>query len=863
MIAKLGNPWSAPGRCMRGRGMSPFESSGSVSAVGGHGLEEPMRTRKMPGTSRGHWSFLLGRWWRGVVTMAYLDLVPRALWILGGLVGTTGVANAKSPLLWPPRWLGEGTVDTLHVGDLHPGSSGPCRVVERDGLVWERISEERWSYGCPAGVGGVRIPVLEIDGNARSLLVHVARRRLVSFRHRPGVSAERVTVFGTMNNWNRTRSPLADGDGDGVWQGEMWLEPGNYDYKYWVDGAEVLDAEGFEQVPNGFGGFNSRRRVEPLESGREARLRFAPDDGSSDLLILVTPAVPFSEVSAESLIVLLNNDRIHPQVRTLGDRWAISLAEIPAGDHSLRLLHRSGSSASNVLRADLENGRWAGTEGPRRWEDRILYSLMVDRFSNGNRTDDAPVSCDSLGFAANWQGGDLSGVRDRIEGGWFERLGVGALWLSPIYRAPGGAFREHPPPHRLYTGYHGYWPVEPRRVEPRFGTLADLRSVVDAAHARDIRVLLDLVSNHVHEEHVYRRDHPDWFGPLAMADGTLNLRRFDEERLTTWFEPYLPSFDYLGAPAAIDTMVADAVWWLRATGADGFRHDATKHVPARYWRRLTTTLRDSLPELDLFQIGETFGDDELLASFIGPGQQDAQFDFASFYTVREVLLDPERSFAEVAERMERVWKRFGPGHGQGNLMGSHDQVRFVTLADGDLDSGGADAREIGWSNPPTVDDASSRDLAAVFWAWIMGTPGTPVLYYGDEIGLAGAGDPDNRRFMRFGQDLSSAEEDYLEQVALWSRLRANSIALRRGDFEVLAADERALAWLRVHPLERLVVVLSRGDAPRHWAIPLPPGIGRSGAARDMMSGASLGLDGHGRLLVELPPVGARVISLAP
>jgi hypothetical protein len=87
-----------------------------------------------------------------------------------------------------------------------------------------------------------------------------------------------------------------------------------------------------------------------------------------------------------------------------------------------------------------------------------------------------------------------------------------------------------------------------------------------------MKVILDFIAHHTHLEHPFYQQHPEWFGKLDLPDGRKNLRLWDEHRLTTWFEPYLPSFDY-ASREALDTMSSNAVWWLKQTDADGFRHD--------------------------------------------------------------------------------------------------------------------------------------------------------------------------------------------------------------------------------------------------------------------------------------------------
>src|SRR6185369_1600894 len=138
-------------------------------------------------------------------------------------------------------------------------------------------------------------------------------------------------------------------------------------------------------------------------------------------------------------------------------------------------------------------------------DDGLIYQILVDRFA----ATDAPPD---PGARA---GGTLDGVRTKIESGYFESLGVSTLWLSPLYQNPPG--REVGRDGRLYEAYHGYWPIAPRSVEPKLGGEVALDAVVEAAHARGLRVILDAVPNHVHQTHPYRIEHPSWFNESCIC----------------------------------------------------------------------------------------------------------------------------------------------------------------------------------------------------------------------------------------------------------------------------------------------------------------------------------------------------------
>src|SRR5690606_20944094 len=134
------------------------------------------------------------------------------------------------------------------------------------------------------------------------------------------------------------------------------------------------------------------------------------------------------------------------------------------------------------------------------WRDGVLYMLLVDRFANGNAANDKPIG-DPVHYDADWHGGDLEGAKKVLESGYFEKLGVRTIWLSPTNRQTDEFHLGDG--NQVYSAYHGYWPVKACEVEPRFGGDAALKAFVAEAHKRGIRVLLDLINNQVHKDHEY------------------------------------------------------------------------------------------------------------------------------------------------------------------------------------------------------------------------------------------------------------------------------------------------------------------------------------------------------------------------
>ncbi len=650
-----------------------------------------------------------------------------------------------------------------------------------------------------------------------------------------------VFVIGSFNDWSRSRDRLTR-TGSGF-ETTLDLEPGRYAYKFTADGEEVLDPANPETMPNGLGGTNNVLVVPPRHA-QSAALVTLPSDGEALRFAYLRDGAP-AEVKPEDVLALVGNRRLPPEAVTV-EGGEVRVRRATAGEVvRVAVTQPPATRFATVLPGD-------GFA----WQDAILYQIMVDRFADGDAGNSRSVRHDSVAARAGYHGGDLRGVLDKIEEGYFDSLGVSVLWLSPVVENTDRAEREYPSPHRWYTAYHGYWPTEPRAVESRFGDLALLQRLVAAAHARGLRVLLDFVANHVHEEHPYVREHRDWFGELDLPDGRKNLRLWDEHRLTTWFEPYLPSFDFQASDAALDAVTDDAVWWLDATGADGFRHDAVKHVPNRFWRTLTRKLRAAMPgDLRPYQIGETFGSYDLIASYVTPGQLDAQFNFNLYDTAMAVFLDPAAGFGALDAEMQKTLDVYGPAHLMGNLLDSHDKPRFLAYADGDLD--GADEKEIGWTTDLRVDDPASYRLAELALAYLLTTPGVPTIYYGDEIGMTGAGDPDNRRPMRFGGEVTTRERVMKDRVAALVRLRREHAPLRRGGFLTLLADGPVWAYLRDAPEGSVLVVLNKGDEAQTLTLDLPVAFE---TARDALGGGTVAREGP-QLSLTVSAVGYRAVAL--
>jgi glycosidase len=652
-------------------------------------------------------------------------------------------------------------------------------------------------------------------------------RKKYLFTYKPKGKPKQVNLFGQFNSWDRASLPMSDPDDNGIYGTSVPLDPGRYEYKFFVDRAELIDPQNPVKVPNGMGDYNSVIIIEPEKEDKMYlhTLNYEEDNQIRKYNYYFESLTP-SSINESNIVALLDNQLINNTLIKLeGNKISLLFPDdLVEGERLIRIAARLNGKFSNIQSTRIINGKPVNNDSPRNWSDAIIYSLMIDRFNNGNPSNDNPVNHDSLFSQANYNGGDLQGLINKLNEGYFDLLGINTFWISPIVDNTNKAYREYPPPHRYYTGYHGYWPVSLQGVEEHFGDMNLAKEFVSKSHQNDIKVLIDFVANHVHEEHPLWKEHRDWFGVLELPDGRKNLRLWDEYRLTTWFEPYMPSFDYVGSKEALETMTDNAIWWLTETDADGFRHDAVKHVPNEFWRLLTKKIKEriELPdETKVYQIGETFGGYDLISSYVSNGQLSSQFNFNLYDTAIPVFLDEESSFELLDLQMQKTFQVYGVNHLMGNLVSSHDKIRYMAYADGDLEINDGRASDIAWTNPPKIDNPSSYDKLKLHMAYILTIPGVPVIYYGDEFGMTGASDPDNRRMMRFDDELNVFERQTFKDVSKIIHIRKDHSALRHGDFLTLKADKNIYAYIRSDMNERILVILNKSEKEQMLNLSLP------------------------------------------
>ena len=454
------------------------------------------------------------------------------------------------------------------------------------------------------------------------------------------------------------------------------------------------------------------------------------------------------------------------------------------------------------------------------WRDAVLYFVFVDRFLDADASNNCAVP--NAEGPGQYQGGDWKGVTQRITEGYFTQLGVNALWLTVPLKNP-SVVGQGADGHR-YSGYHGYWPMDLDQPESCFGTEADLTALVQAAHARGIQVLFDFAMVHLHSSAPVYAQHPEWFWPLdfngnaCVCGGGCDWNAQGER---CWFTDYLPHWNYTVA-AARDYSVGRAVALVQKTGADGFRLDAIKHVDGSWLTQLrrdvqATVVRARTPRPRFYLVGETydFGNRDYLKSFVDPAtKMDGQFDFPLRLALLQAVVMRQTPMTALKDFVASNDDFYGPQAVMSTWIGNHDLGRVIHMAEDTpmWSDPYADGKDRAWNNLPQVPGYRRPfERLANAYVFLFTSRGATLIYYGDEIGLPGGGDPDNRRFMTWTG--LTADQQWLKgRVAKLGALRKAHPALRHGTRATLSVTADTWVYSMTKGDEVVYVALNRGDA---------------------------------------------------
>jgi neopullulanase len=501
-----------------------------------------------------------------------------------------------------------------------------------------------------------------------------------------------------------------------------------------------------------------------------------------------------------------------------------------------------------------------------------IYLIVPDRFANGDPTNDSPGETQGSHDRSKpgaYHGGDLRGVREHLP--YLKDLGVTTLWLTPVVK--NGATEDD----------HGYGAVDLYAVDPHLGTLRDYQDLVAAAHQQHMKILFDIVPNHVGPRHpwVVTPPLPDWFHgtPQHHANSSLpsygsfygdtqeqwagrdpfevlvdphTPPRLWRDLTDGWFSGILPDMNTEN-PIVAQYLLENATWWAESSGLDGFRVDTFPYVPRAFWSRWNAGLRRIYPRLTT--VGEVFHPDPGVTSFFVGGAKrhdgidsgvTTVFDFPIYFALRDVLLRGAPVGRLAAVLRHDSW--YVRPDELVTFFGNHDVPRF--------------ASEVG---------SSAADLRLAFGLTLT-IRGIPELYYGDEVGLTGGADPENRHDFPGGwtEDSRNAFTETgrtAEQQSLFAyvqtllRLRREHAALAGGRLWHLASDDSAYLFLRESEEERVVVAFNNASKRREFRFLLSDTPAQGSRAATVLFGDGLAEIAGAELRVGAPAKSISIFAL--
>ncbi|MEU4218055.1 glycoside hydrolase family 13 protein [Actinoplanes sp. NPDC026623] len=488
---------------------------------------------------------------------------------------------------------------------------------------------------------------------------------------------------------------------------------------------------------------------------------------------------------------------------------------------------RNGETAN-----DPQPGRETYLDGPVEFHQNWLDKPNVPGDADGSTTDDDTYNNDFFG-------GDLAGIIGKL--GYLKRLGVNTLYINPIFEAGSN---------------HKYDTTDYMQVDDNFGTNADLSRLTREAKAHGIRVILDTSLNHTGSDSVYFDRYANHPGVGAFENATIR----PDSPWADWYRFYPNETDpdrqysgWAGVPTLPEVVESDSfknfafrnpdsvmnTWLDRGTA--GWRMDVTPWVSDQFWREWRSSVKTHRP--NALTVAETWFDSSKY--FLGD-----TFDSTMNYIFRNALIDyaAGRNAKQAYQSIELMREAYPPQafYALMNLLSTHDAARTLY--------------QLGYTDPSNpqqqITEAKQRfRLAALFQ---MTFPGSPAVFYGDEVGLTGGADPFNRATYPWADKGGDPDNALLADFQKLIGLRNHNAVLRRGSIDApLHLDENVIVLNRSYKGVGAITAFNNSNTAQQVTVVLPPG-DHHRVYRDAMTGRRIASI-HGKLTLTVPALYGSVL----
>ena len=441
----------------------------------------------------------------------------------------------------------------------------------------------------------------------------------------------------------------------------------------------------------------------------------------------------------------------------------------------------------------------------------LVYLIMPDRFANGDPSNDSVKGMQQTGINRDKMffrhGGDLRGIMNKLD--YLEDLGVTALWLNPVL--------ENDQP---YESYHGYAISDHYNIDRRFGTNEDYVKLVEACHARGIKVIMDIIHNHVGDRHWFIQDLParDWIHQYAEFTRTTYraptlmdpyASEYDKTLMTDgWFDHHMPDLNQRN-PHLARYLTQNNIWWMEYSGQDAYRVDTYAYPDQEFMANWGAALQNEYPGTTFF--GETwvhgpavqaqFTEDNSLRSGYN-SNLPAVTDFQLYYAVNEALTKPQ-GWTDGAARIYYTLAQdflYAAPYRNVTFLDNHDLSRFFSVIGEDM----------------------NKFKSGI--SFLLTMRGTPMIYYGTEILMKNFTDPDGKvredfpggwsddkvnKFTTNGR--SAAENEAFNHLRTLARYRKNNPVLQTGKLTQFVPQDGIYTYFRYNRDKTVMVIMNTSD----------------------------------------------------
>lgn len=454
------------------------------------------------------------------------------------------------------------------------------------------------------------------------------------------------------------------------------------------------------------------------------------------------------------------------------------------------------------------------------WDESVIYFMVTDRFFDGNESNNTASGAQTYGKdnAGLYHGGDFAGITQKLD--YLEDLGINTIWITPIVEnIPGVQVTGEGADDVPYNAaYHGYWASDFTKLNPTLGTEEEFQTLIDQAHNRGIRIMVDIVVNHAG----YDTD----FGDMIRSGDDIVSGSDQKDSLSN-----LPDFR-TEDPAVSAQLVKWQTQWVKDFGIDYFRVDTVKHVENDTWAELKNALTEV--DSDFKMIGEYAGGGYASnGNTLGTGEMDSDLDFDFNDQATNFV---KGNISSVESFLTSRNSGLNNTYMTGQFLGSHDEDGFKKkLLDGGMAEDAATAASM---------VAASLQITA---------KGQPVIYYGEEIGLTGLNNYpyQTNRYDFDWTMVNSDNKTYQHYKKMLSIRNAYTDVFARGDRKtILASDENGYDIVsRSYKGTKLYVGLNIKDVAQTVEIPVSENNGT--VLKDLYSGKTYTVS-NGKIKVIIP-----------